>query len=285
MPPYETLSSPSLLRRLVAYNVHVRSGSLDDSKLVNKVLMTSGSLYTIMVHPQRCLRSVFHAIALLLLVLTLLKMLLILTAWQLLWPVDTQDFKPLSPNRYLTSRISLEDKRCSTHRLSSTMQTSDIICQHNNSMPATELTLFTTMTYRRDKLQTFINTLRLWPQLTRARLVLFLAPSTDNTSSDYIPRLEEVASLACQFGWNVLVAPRCNKHNYPVLSTMFLVAEDLWQSTWYGYSNADIMYTQDLINTLDILERYRGIHANFLTGRRRNVQVGHGICDFVSEYT
>ena len=139
------------------------------------------------------------------------------------------------------------------------------------------LTLFTTMIYRKTKMQAFNRTLSLWPLLgPDVKLVLYLTPSGEKEDEEsYAPNLKALATRACELGWDVLVAPLCNEYNYPMVSSMFLKSQEITQSVWFGYANADILFTDDLLQTLKFLDLQSKTEVDFVVGRRRNVVVSH----------
>lgn len=146
----------------------------------------------------------------------------------------------------------------------------------NSSMQPTYITLFTTMTYRPQKLVAFNRALDLWPSLgLEVKPLLFLAPSNDfpGPIDWFFTQLAEVAEPACERGWDVLVAPHCNAYNYPVLASMFRVAQRVVNATWYGYANADILFTETLLHTLHFLQKQNATPVDFVVGKRTNIVV------------
>ena len=79
---------------------------------------------------------------------------------------------------------------------------------------------------------------------------------------------------ACAIGWHVLTAPTCDRNKLPVLRDMFLAAQQVQKSTFYGYANGDIIFDESLIRTLehiDIVKQY--IKQALFVGTRTNVKV------------
>ena len=152
----------------------------------------------------------------------------------------------------------------------------EYLCHSNNgSRSKSFLTLFTTMIYRKTKMQAFNRTLSLWPLLgPHVKLVLYLTPSGEREDEEsYAPNLKVLATRACELGWDVLVAPLCNEYNYPVVSSMFLKSQQISESTWYGYANGDILFADNLMWTLRFLEKQNNTGVDFVVGRRSNVVV------------
>lgn len=138
------------------------------------------------------------------------------------------------------------------------------------------VTLFTTMTYRPQKLPSFYRTIDLWPLLgPEVTPVLYLAPSSDRQSTDFAENLTKLADNACRKGWDVLIAPHCNRYNYPVLSSMFRLVQQQYNSRWYGYSNADILFTDTFLQSLQFLDRQRRLntHVDLVVGKRHDTVV------------
>lgn len=232
-----------------------------------------------MVHPKRCARDLAQLLMALLVIVTFGKLLYQLTTTLTDWSVESSglpfDAERLSPYQQLaelSKELNLEGRSCSSRKSASLKLEGDIVCTQN-STEETYLTLFSSMTYRKDKLTAYSNTLTLWPKLPKTRLVLFIAPLDDDESSDFSEDMNKMAAFACQVGWEVFIAPRCNKYNYPVLSSMFLLVEHLWTSTWVAYSNGDIIHTESLLQTLEGLEADTRVDPHFLVGRRRNIKV------------
>ena len=149
------------------------------------------------------------------------------------------------------------------------------ICSLNvsKSQPVS-LVLFTTMTYRKWKLLAYNRTIHLWPLLgPEVKPLLFLAPTNDSRSTDYSEKLDQLATRACARGWDVLIAPHCNMYNYPVLASMFRLAQEIVNSTWYGYANADILFTDTILSNLHFLEEQNATPVDLVVGRRTNVVV------------
>lgn len=145
------------------------------------------------------------------------------------------------------------------------------ICVHARSKNL--LTLFTTMYDRKDKMFIFNNTVNLWPQLKDVKPVLFLTP--DNTSS---PAMVRLVTLACNSGWDVLVAPHCNNDSYPVLRSMWQIVLSNYDSFFFGYTNGDMIFDDTLTLTLEHLKTHDSHifkHKHLLSGQRHNIYVSH----------
>ena len=85
---------------------------------------------------------------------------------------------------------------------------------------------------------------------------------------------EDLIKIACSLGWDVMLVPSCNRCNYPVLKAMFNVTMETFESTFYGYSNADILYGEDLLQSLKFLSRQDiPPQSGLIIGRRWNAKV------------
>jgi hypothetical protein len=128
------------------------------------------------------------------------------------------------------------------------------------------ITLFTTFADHfhtdAEKLSVHNNTLVNWASFkSSVNLILF--------SSD-----EYWNKVAQSFGWDV-IKPLIENNGTkpPVLQDMFSLAMSRYNTKWYGYVNADILFTRDLILNLETLTQiYNTSNTRILlTGRRTNV--------------
>ena len=79
----------------------------------------------------------------------------------------------------------------------------------------------------------------------------------------------------CTPGWTVLEAPRLSAAGVPYLKEMYVDASRQHVNcTFYGYSNGDILYTRDLLNTLHAVAQVQSCTAGYVHGRRINIQLG-----------
>ena len=146
-----------------------------------------------------------------------------------------------------------------------------------NELPT--LTLFTTLKDVRVRRKIHNTMLINWAHLAPALLpVLFVTPRDDPTWSR---RAEEL-------GWKVEEAPRMVE-DVPVLKDMFQVAAHKYPSTYVGFANADNIFGNSLITTLDGLTEHHGdlVHQrkSLIVGRRRNVKESLlGKDDFSAEF-
>lgn len=80
--------------------------------------------------------------------------------------------------------------------------------------------------------------------------------------------------VAKSFGWDVLKPLNENNGTKPpILKDMFRLAISRYQTKWYGYINADILLTTDLLKNLEMFTRRYNTSGSrlLLTGRRTNV--------------
>lgn len=129
------------------------------------------------------------------------------------------------------------------------------------------LTLFTTFAAHlhsdSEKLIVHNNTLVNWASFKPAlNLILF-------TNDTYWTK------VAKQIGWDVIPPLHDEKNgtNPPVLKDLFHIAMKRYDTTWFGYMNADILFTSDLISNLDFFSKKYNTRSTriLLTGRRTNV--------------
>lgn len=114
-----------------------------------------------------------------------------------------------------------------------------------------------------EKITVHNNTILNWAKLKpRVNLILF---SNDSHWTD-IARTE---------GWDVIAPKNTSvKDRPPILKEMFAAARSRYDTPWYGYVNADILFTGKLLDHLDMLTHYHNATSRriMLTGRRTNVQ-------------
>ena len=135
-----------------------------------------------------------------------------------------------------------------------------------NGYTSNILTLFTTFKHDdlREDIQT--NTLVNWKTLTGVNPVLFVSENQNN--SNWIRK-------ALDQNWKV----KYTSHSYdnvPILKHMFsLVETEGYDTHFLGYANGDILFDQDLVNSLKvIMDASKDSDTPVLvTGRRKNVNV------------
>lgn len=109
------------------------------------------------------------------------------------------------------------------------------------------------------------NTIRNWSRLKpRVNLILF-------SNDTYWTK------VAKGHGWDVVpvqISNASHPDRPPVLKEMFAKAKSKYNTLWYGYVNADILFTSDLLEHLDMLNYNHNASERsiLLTGRRTNVE-------------
>ncbi|KAL3874617.1 hypothetical protein ACJMK2_037604 [Sinanodonta woodiana] len=128
------------------------------------------------------------------------------------------------------------------------------------------ITLFTTYATHNhsdsEKGRVHQNTLLNWASYgKKMRLILF----TNESSAE---------KEALDMGWNVMPITNVAGGGAPVLKTMFLdVMQAFNSSLWYGYVNADILFTEELIDTVEyIVKHLNTTNSILLIGQRTNVE-------------
>ena len=78
-------------------------------------------------------------------------------------------------------------------------------------------------------------------------------------------------------GWNVFPIREVAAGGVPVLKHMFMDAMDAYNTTFYAYSNSDILFTKTLIDTLSSLSNSLANEEIpvLIVGRRTNVEIGY----------
>ena len=101
--------------------------------------------------------------------------------------------------------------------------------------------------------QVYANTLRNWVSLDadncRVRTILYTTNSTGVDS-------HVLTELADQLGWRIFPAPRLSRRGVPFVKELYLDAEQrVPDCSFYAYSNGDILYSRDIIETLEEVSR------------------------------
>ncbi|XP_069113646.1 uncharacterized protein [Argopecten irradians] len=124
------------------------------------------------------------------------------------------------------------------------------------------LTLFTSWPTKAEKYTCHNNTIKNWAQLKpHIQPVLF----TQETL---------LAEEATEKGWAVLPVRKAGR-GVPILKYMYKDAMERYNSTFYAFSNGDILYSQSLIETLQTVLKSSQIPKGkpmMIIGRRTNVQ-------------
>lgn len=139
-------------------------------------------------------------------------------------------------------------------------------CSHRRPMPKLQqtgipiLTLFSTWKSSKEKEAFYFNTLENWSSfLPKINLVLF-------TNDTYFQ--QEATSR----GWTVLPIVHHNADGVPVLKQMFKTVTESFKSKYYGYCNGDVLFVDNLLDTLTLAHEEFKDKNVFFTGRRTNIQ-------------
>lgn len=107
-------------------------------------------------------------------------------------------------------------------------------------------------------MQVYTNTILNRMSLTsagRVRPIMYDTFINDTGRPAIISRLRQLAAAA---GWEVLPAPRVTPRGAPYFKEMYLeAAKRLPNCTYYGFTNADILFNSGLIDTLEAVEKVR----------------------------
>ena len=133
----------------------------------------------------------------------------------------------------------------------------------SNRLKKPVLVLFTSFDYEDEKNITLTNSLKNWVSfLPVIKPVLFI--------NRYFT---EVANYASSLGWTV-VTEYNTRSRVPLIKDMFFRAQQISNASFYGFSNADILYDDSLLKTLHALEPCaEALHRFLVVGRRTNVDV------------
>ena len=142
--------------------------------------------------------------------------------------------------------------------------------------PPPVVVLMTTLTDVHNRRHIHENLFRLWSSLGGdVRPVLFVSTPV---------REQYVVNMACNYGFDVYVAPLCNAHRLPVLKAMFAVGQRMYpSSTFQGYVNGDILFDETLLQTLQFLKRYRNqLPKMLVVGRRMDIVVSISVQFYIN---
>jgi len=107
--------------------------------------------------------------------------------------------------------------------------------------------------------QVYVNTLLNWREIdvTFGRQVKTILYLTNTDTHDHL------TTLARDHGWSVLKAPRVSPSGMPYLKNMYHHAsQHLNGCSFYGFSNGDILYNRDLLDTLNAIYKVIGRRNN-----------------------
>ena len=124
------------------------------------------------------------------------------------------------------------------------------------------ITLFTTLKESYNKSYIHKNVFRNWGLLSPEVMpVLF----TDLAVSS------NILDSAHQRKWHIFPVPKRSRSGLPILRYMFLEAQELYDTQFYGYVNSDLLFDRGFTDTLHSLIRLKKKLTNILiVGRRKN---------------
>ena len=143
------------------------------------------------------------------------------------------------------------------------------------------LTIFTTWMYDKEKISLNNRTLQNWKSLPSVNVIVF-----SNCS--------KVQQISKRAGWTVLPVIQ-EAADCPVLPSMFLEAQHKFDSTFYGYANGDLLFSDGLVKTLQKIRcEFRDKKKLLIVGKRTNVfaslltelnsQLGKEVEEYVVKY-
>ncbi len=128
------------------------------------------------------------------------------------------------------------------------------------------ITMFTTFINSKSKEYVQSNTLRNWAQFQpKVRLILFSSFTTG-----------PLIDLATELGWIVRAVPKVNEFGTPYLKEMYQDAMEMSLSHFYGYINGDILFTEGLMDTLQVISNNLRVNrstCSMVIGIRTNVDM------------
>lgn len=86
-----------------------------------------------------------------------------------------------------------------------------------------------------------------------------------------------LAREASKAGWHILPVTEISQTGVPRLKAMYRYVFDHFNTTFYGYSNGDLLFDESLVNTLASI-KFNNLTANFnnnalVIGERRNIEL------------
>jgi len=141
-----------------------------------------------------------------------------------------------------------------------------------NKLPL--LTMFTTFVKAKEREIIQENVLHNWRLVMQnTTLVLFETPGT-----------EPLSQVASSLGWLVLPLPRMDRYGVPFIVEMFQKTFDVSNSTYYGYCNGDILFSDDFLSNIRALEENKLRKSVLLSGQRIDKFVDPRQQNFTSAY-
>ena len=137
-------------------------------------------------------------------------------------------------------------------------------CPSTRNTTYTLLTIFTTFKLRESKSEIYLNTITLWAQLgPDVRILLYV------DEEDCSPWM---VLLVQSYGWQIRVVPK--RHPIaliPIVRYMFIDAIMTYNSTFFMYANADILFDRTLLDTIHKIEPFVAAQPRILmVGKRCN---------------
>lgn len=143
-----------------------------------------------------------------------------------------------------------------------TMMTQDSTTQSRFTSEEHFLTLFTSFSSSMEKFYIYNNTIHNWLQMKPKVVLIFFS---DNS---------KLRKYVSSIGWDLTLSVGLKSCNgTPVLKDMFLTAQKLVNSKLYAYANADILFNQGFLSTLEGVVNNAAIYRNpiLLSGKRSDL--------------
>ena len=164
-----------------------------------------------------------------------------------------------------------------------------LCCNSGKSSSETLITLATSMHFTTSSISLLNVTLSNWLLLRPfVQPVLYVTPEVapsvtpDVTSKVTRPDVALILERACCDGWDVYIAPECNRDNLPVLRSIMADVKYRYNTPYVGFANGDIVFDGSLHSVLhyihtvrerdkqDSLQRKKML---FAIGNRKNLEV------------
>lgn len=107
-------------------------------------------------------------------------------------------------------------------------------------------------------MQVYKNTILNRVSLTSAGRVRPILYDTFTNDTERPAVISQLRQLATEAGWKILLAPRITPRGAPYFKEMYFeAAKQIPNCSFYGFTNADILFSRGLIDTLEAVEKVR----------------------------
>ena len=165
---------------------------------------------------------------------------------------------------YSLKELIFNNTNMTASKVAAILGKSKPFASHNLEGTEPILTLFTTFSPSEKKRQIYTNTLKIWNLLRPLVTPVLFCPDVQ-CENYWKPQTEK-------FSWKLHIASNVSESdNIPLLKYMFMDVIAKYKSTFYGFSNGDILFDETLLKTLSALTKYTHDGEKMLiVGKRSN---------------